>query len=99
MNKITQNTNNIMNKIFKTWAGFVGEINSAVSERDCKKYSILFASVAIISAIAGKKNKWYFIGSAIYAVLAAAFLKSYKQQRRERWKKEDEEVLNEPVEK
>lgn len=85
-----------MNKIFKTWNGFVGEINSTVSEKEAKTYSVLYVIVAIILAIAGvKKNRWYFIGSAIYAVLAAAFFKSYKEQRRERWEK----VLNEPVEK
>ena len=85
-----------MNKIKKNyWAGFVGEINSSVSEKEAKTYSVLYIIVAILMAIAGKKNKWYFIGSALYAVLAAAFFKSYKQQRRERWEK----VLNEPVEK
>lgn len=85
-----------MNKIFKTWADFVNKINSSVSERDCKKYSVLYAIVAIILAIAGvKKNRWYFIGAAIYAVISAALFKSYKYQCRERWEK----VLNEPVEK
>lgn len=84
-----------MKKVFNAWNGFVGEISSAVSERDCKKFSVIYAVIAIFMAIAGKKNKWYFIGSAIYAVLAAALFKSYKQQRRER----REKVLNEPVEK
>ena len=84
-----------MKKVFNAWNGFVDEINSTVSEKEAKTYSVLYVIIAIFMAIAGKKNKWYFIGSAIYAVLAAAFFKSYKQQRRERWEK----VLNEPVEK
>ena len=85
-----------MKKVFNAWNDFVGEISNAASENEAKKYSILYAIVAIILAIAaGKKNKWYFIGSALYAVFAAAFYKSYKEQRRERWEKE----LNEPVEK
>lgn len=74
-----------MKKVFNAWNGFVGEINSSVSEKEAKTYSVLYIIVAIFMAIAGKKNnKLYFIGSAIYAVLAAAFFKSYKTQRRER---------------
>lgn len=85
-----------MKKVFNAWNSFVGEINSAVSEKEARTYSVLYVIIAIFMAIAGwKKSKWYFIGSAIYAALAAAFFKSYKQQRRERWEK----VLNEPVEK
>ena len=87
-----------MKKVINAWNGFVGEINSSVSEKEAKTYSVLYVIIAIFMAIAGKKNKWYFIGSAIYAVLAAALFKSYKQQRRARWAKYEEE-LNEPVEK
>lgn len=87
-----------MNKIFKNWADFVDKINSSVSERDCKKYSVLYAIVAVIMAIATKKNKWYILGTIVYGIFSAALYKSYKEQRRARWAKYEEE-LNEPVEK
>ena len=88
-----------MKKLFSSWNGLVNEISSSVSERDCKKYGTLYAVVAIILAIAGRKNKWYFIGTALYAAFSAALFQSAQQQRRERWEKEFEKELNEPVEK
>lgn len=88
-----------MKKLKNIWTGFVGEISQAVSERDCKKYSALYAVVAVIMAAAGKKNKWYLLGTIIYGIVALALFQSYKSQRKVRYMKENAEELNEPVEK
>lgn len=85
-----------MNKIKNYWAGFVGEISSAISEKDCKTFSVVYTVIAIFMALLGtKKSKWYLLGTVVYGILAGALYKSYKQQRRERWEKK----FNEPVEK
>ena len=89
------------------WAGFVGEINTAISEKDCKKFSVVYAVIAIFMAIAGKKNKWYLLGAAVYGILSGALFQSYKKQKierlnageRKRKNSKKKFDLNEPVEK
>lgn len=73
--------------IFKTWADFVGEISSAISEKDCKRFSVMYAVVAILMALSTKKSKWYLLGTVVYGILSGALYQSYRQQRRERWER------------